>query len=41
MPVKTIHFLDYKSIVDMARMPRLYEPRALARLADRPQGNTL
>jgi hypothetical protein len=39
--VKSIHFVDYKSIVDMARRPRLDEPRALAKLANRPQWITL
>ena len=39
--VKTIHFVDYKSIVDMARRPRLDEPRVLAKLANRPQWITL
>jgi hypothetical protein len=36
-PVKTIHFVDYKSMVDVAWRPRLDEPRALAKLANRPQ----
>jgi len=40
-PGKTIHFVDYKSIVDMARRPRLDEPRAMAKLANRPQWITL
>jgi len=40
-PVKTIHFVDYMSIVDMARRPGLYEPRSLAKMANRPQWITL